>query len=60
MEGKNVILHIFMCNVKSDFSGARLASEQRVKCFQHFLLAMGMLCIYWNLNVQSDNTIISH
>ena len=27
MEGKNVILHIFMYNVMSDFSGARGASE---------------------------------
>ena len=31
MEGKNVILHIFMYNVMSDFSGARQVSEGRVK-----------------------------
>ena len=30
MEGKNVILHIFMYNVMSDFSGARQVSEGRV------------------------------
>ena len=31
VEGKNVILHIFMYNVMSDFSGARWVSEGRVK-----------------------------
>ena len=33
MEGKNVILHIFMYNVISDFSVATPASEGRVKLF---------------------------
>ena len=31
VEGKYVILHIFMYNVTSDFSGARWVSEGRVK-----------------------------
>ena len=31
MEGKNVILHIFMYNVISDFSAATPASEGRIK-----------------------------
>ena len=32
VEGKNVILHIFMYNVISDFSAATPASKGRVKC----------------------------
>ena len=35
MEGKNVLLHVFMYNVMSDFTGVRQASEQRVNVSLH-------------------------
>ena len=48
MEGKNVILHIFMYNVISDFSAATPASEGRVKVFIVLNLHLPLFSSYLN------------
>ena len=64
VEGKNWILHIFMYNVTSDFSGARRASERRVKkldnIFYHALIVTKQTYLFTFTPIQGYSLDFRH